>query len=373
MAEQRVAAVLGAGFGGQGMAAYLVHKGYRVKLWNRPQPDEEQRWLVPIRERGGLESTGWWSGEAPIEAVTTDIAEAMEGVSLVAVCTTADAHREIARQIAPLVRPGQLIFLVPGRTFGALDVRQGLAEGGAVDGGASVLVAEVISNIVNAKVVGAARVELADEKQQLPFAALPATDTPRALAILEGMPLVDAGDTLGTGLSNMGPTCHALPLVMNAGWVENNPGGFLWYVEGCSPAVARAVDKLDAERVGLANALGVPTISMQDYLCDSMGAPRGDLYDSLQGCKTYARFPAANTIDHRFFWEDVSTGVVPMASLGRAIGKPLPLMEATVLMASALIGRDLEASGRTMERLGLAGLDAEEIKRRFREGQPAWV
>ncbi|MCC7105727.1 MAG: NAD/NADP octopine/nopaline dehydrogenase family protein [Chloroflexi bacterium] len=363
MGERGKAAVLGAGFGGQGMAAYLVLRGYSVQLWNRPLEGEVRRWLDPIRERGALESSGWWTGLAPIDLVTTDLAEAMDGVSLIAVCTTADAHRSVAKQIAPYTRPGQLVFLVPGRTFGALDFRAGLREGGAQHGGAGVLVAEVSSHIVNAKVTAPGHVELADEKHALPFAAMPATDTRRALEILSDFPLAAAPDILSTGISNMGPTCHSLPLVFNAGWVETNPAGFLWYVQGCSPAVARAVAQLDAERLGLAAALGTEAISMQYYLMESMDASGGSLYDSLQTCKTYSRYPAPSAVDHRFFWEDVCTGVVPMASLGRAIGHPMPLMEATVTLASALIGRDLNSEGRTVERLGLAGLDAEGIKR----------
>jgi hypothetical protein len=38
-------------------------------------------------------------------------------------------------------------------------------------------------------------------------------------------------------------------------------------------------------------------------------------------------------------------------------------MNAVVELGSALLGRDLKAEGRTLERLGLAGLSAEEIRR----------
>ena len=68
MGRRRVAAVLGAGNGGQGMATYLVRKGYTVRLWNRPDEQEEREWLAPIRQAGSLEVVGWGEGPAPIAA-----------------------------------------------------------------------------------------------------------------------------------------------------------------------------------------------------------------------------------------------------------------------------------------------------------------
>ena len=65
-------------------------------------------------------------------------------------------------------------------------------------------------------------------------------------------------------------------------------------------------------------------------------------------------------------WEDVVVGVVPMVSLGRAIGRPLPLLEATITFAEALLGCDLLANGRTIEHLGLAGMDRAAIRKRVR-------
>ena len=366
MSGRPIAAVLGAGNGGQGMAAYLVRKGYSVRLWNRADPVEEREWLAPARRARALDVVGWGAGPAPLACATTDLAEALEGVNVVAVVTTGDAHGPLARATARHLKAGQVVVLVPGKTGGALEFRTGLRAGGAPDGGAGVLVAEANTTVVNSRAIGPGRVEVFGEKRRIPLAALPATDTQRVMEWLPDLPFVAAPDVLSTSLTNFGVPLHAVPMVLNPAWIEDQPGGFLYYRQGISPSVARVVAKVDAERVRLAEALGVGTQTLQQYLVESLGGPSGDLYASIHGCAIYGTVPAPTAVDHRYLWEDVVAGIVPMVSLGRAIGQRLPLMESTLNFAEALLGRDLLANGRTVEHLGLAGLDAEGIRKRVR-------
>lgn len=365
MSDRPTAAVLGAGNGGHGMAVYLARKGYTARWWNRPDPDEERRWLAPVRETGTLEIVEGGCGAYPIALVTTDLAEAVEGVEKIFVVVSSDAQREVARLAAPLLTPGQLVLLVPGRTGGALEFRAGLEEGG---GGTGVLVAEVMTNIVNSHQKGPAKVRVTNEKQRLPLAALPASDTPRVLEILSDFSLIPARDVLSTGLTNFGPTNHVSVMVLNAGWAEHAPSAFLWYKQGVSRSVAKVIEAMDAERIGLVEAFDGETISLSHYLVDSLGAPPGDLYTSLRGCGLYGNLasPADATVDHRFLWEDTLTGTVPTVALARAIGRHLPVYEALLTLTSALLGRDMLAEGRNIERLGLAGLDRDGILRKVR-------
>jgi opine dehydrogenase len=45
------------------------------------------------------------------------------------------------------------------------------------------------------------------------------------------------------------------------------------------------------------------------------------------------------------------------------MGVETPTMNAVIELANTLLGRDFWAEGRTLERLGLAGMAAEEIRR----------
>ena len=69
--------------------------------------------------------------------------------------------------------------------------------------------------------------------------------------------------------------------------------------------------------------------------------------------------------EHRYLVEDVGFGLVLWSSLGRELGLPTPLSDAFVDLASTVLGRDLRESGRSLERLGLAGLDAAGLRARL--------
>ena len=75
--------------------------------------------------------------------------------------------------------------------------------------------------------------------------------------------------------------------------------------------------------------------------------------------------PAPATLDHRYLTEDVPCGAVPVASLGRQLGVDVNVTDRCVELAAALSGRDFRATGRSVERLGLAGLTAAEIRERL--------
>lgn len=365
---KRSATVVGAGAGGQGMAGYLVRKGFNVRLWNRPEPSELERWLKPIADAGQLEIIGWQPGMVSIDRASTELAETTDGASVVFVITTADAYPSLAREMASVLSAGQMVVLMSGGTGASLEFRAAFVAAGGAPG---VLVAEATTTIVNSRPAGPGKVEILGEKRRVEFAALPSSQTARALQLVQGLPFVAVSDVLSTGITNYSVAVHALPMVLNAAWLEDRPAGFLYYRQGISPAVARAIERVEAERLALASALGVETTTLQSYLVDSLGAPPGDLYTSVHECGIYATVPAPPALDHRYLWEDVMTGVVPMVGLGRALNVPVPLMEATLTLASALLGRDLASRGRTLEKLGLAGLDARGIRELVRGSDTA--
>ena len=365
MSDRRIAAVLGAGGAGQGVAAHLARKGYRVHLWNRPDPHEERTWLQPIREQGHLEVVLTDPGHFQIDLLTTDLAGAVDGSSIVLLTASSESHRELARALAPVLQPGQVVALVTGGTGGALDFRAGLEEAGAPHGD-KVMVVEALTTILNSVSVGSGKVRINGIKSQIPSAALPGRDTAAALEQLADLPLVAAPDVLTVGLANFAVTNHVAPMVLNASRIEGTPEGYLWYPQGMTPSVARVVEKVDAERASLAAALGLETITLREYLARSVGAAEDDLYTALREAKLYAPTPAPRTLSHRWLWEDTLTGVIPMVSLGRAVGCRVPLLEACLAFAEAILDRDLWSEGRTVERLGLAGLNAEQIRAKVR-------
>jgi opine dehydrogenase len=69
--------------------------------------------------------------------------------------------------------------------------------------------------------------------------------------------------------------------------------------------------------------------------------------------------------------DDIPSGLVSLASLGRLAGIPTPACRAIIDLGSILLDRDYWAKGRTVKRLGLEGMTIEEIREFVRTGTKA--
>ena len=72
--------------------------------------------------------------------------------------------------------------------------------------------------------------------------------------------------------------------------------------------------------------------------------------------------------DHKYIAEDVPVGLMPMHALGLAAGVATPRIDAVIELAQTLSGSNFAATARTIERMGLAGMDAAGIRRVLVEG-----
>jgi opine dehydrogenase len=59
---------------------------------------------------------------------------------------------------------------------------------------------------------------------------------------------------------------------------------------------------------------------------------------------------------------------VPVASFGRALGVPCPVIESIILLAGKINGKDYFSEGRTLERMGFPSTGIESIREKLLEG-----
>ncbi len=111
MARKEKYAVIGAGCGGQAIAGYLASIGFDVTLYNRSSIR-----IKPIQRRGYIDLCGVLKGRGKLSYAGTDIAKALADRDIIMVVVTANAHKAMARKMAPFLRDGQIIVLNPGRT-----------------------------------------------------------------------------------------------------------------------------------------------------------------------------------------------------------------------------------------------------------------
>jgi opine dehydrogenase len=357
-------AVIGAGHGGLAVAAHLAIRGHEVRL-----ADVDPGVIEPVARAGAVEVTGKIEGKGRIALATTDTGAAVRGAALVMVVVPGDAHAAVAEALAPHVADGQVVALHPGGTGGALELLATLARRGVR---ARPIIAEIESFTFGSKTVGPARAQVNTVKGSNRVAALPARDTGAALAALapDFPQLVAASSVLETSLNHMNAMLHVPTMLMNAGRIESTQGDFEFYRDGVSPAVARVMEAIDAERMAASAALGAGAMSLRDWIAATYGVQGPALWETIQtlNARVYKTSRAPATLASRYLGEDVPTGLVPIAALGEAAGVAMPLSRVLIALACRVHGVDHWRTGRTLERMGLLGLGVDAIRRLVETG-----
>jgi opine dehydrogenase len=286
--------------------------------------------------------------------VTEDPAGAARDAELVLVPMPATTQAEVAESLAGRLASGAIVALLPG-TFGAYALGRRLG----------VPVAETATLPYGARFQGGNRVRTAMRAHHLPAGVYPAGETQRALAVLtRAYPEIEAvEDALSAALLNSNGALHAPLVLMNAGPIERL-GEYDIHVEGTTPGIKLVMAALDGERIALRRALGYasPDWPLLDYYADADWFYGPGAFSTVQR-KSVWREPLG--FEHRYLTEDVEIGLVLWSSLGRELGVPTPLSDAFIALAGTVLGRDLRATGRTLESLGLGGLDATALRARL--------
>ena len=272
------------------------------------------------------------------------------------------AHKSIAENMAPHLTDGQIILLNPGRTAGALEVDRIIRE---TRGDIDVLVAEAQTLVYACRITGKAEVTIFKVKDELSLAALPAGRNSEVLKIIEPFypQFKPAGSVLETSLLNIGALFHPTPALLNIGRIEAG-NDFEYYMDGITPIIGRFIEKLDAERMQIAEKMGVPTISVKEWLNECYDidfTSETSLFQMIQNNKGYRGIQAPKDPYYRYITEDVPMSLVPLAELGKFADVSTPLMDSIITLASELHGTDYRKKGRSLESLGIAGLTIEEL------------
>lgn len=354
-------AVIGAGHGGLAMAGHIGLRGFAVTLWGR-RPES----VLSVSAEGGVWLQGEVEGFGPVQACT-DLADALEGAGLIFVAVPASAHAEIAERCAPLLIDGQKVLLMPGRTAGAIEFQATLRRSGCT---ADVLVGEAQTFVYASRKVGPAQARIHGIKRQVLAAALPARRTRELMAsVWPAYPqFLPARWVWKTSLDNIGAIFHPAVALLNAARIESTGGAFRHYIDGITPAVANLLEQMDRERLAIARSLGVGALSAREWLAEAYGVDRPTLLEAIQATPAYAGVRAPDSMATRYIWEDVPTGLVPLAALGRLLEVPTPIIEMVIDLAETMCCHDFRSTGRTLERLGLSRMSPVQVRQFAMEG-----
>ena len=351
--------IIGAGIGGVYLVAELGLAGHRLRLH-----DLDDTRLSDIRAHGGVDVEP--GGLAAVEHATTDLARAVDGAEVIIVVTGGNAQEAVARSLAPLLCDGPIILLIQGNTGGSLVVRRTLGVAGCR---ADVDVAEMDNYPFSNWRVSPTQIRPIVKKRWLQIASFPGNRIASVFSRLGPLfpHAIAAPSVIHTGFTNANAMLHVANCVGNAGKIDRGEA-YRFYAEGVTPSVARLYQAINGERVAVAAALGASVPTLEDWFDRVYGVRGANLVESCRLLTTNADGPYQATgtpksFEHKYITEDVPGGLMPMAALGAATGVPTPTIDALITLARAMTGKDFAAEARTLDRMGLASMNASQIMR----------
>jgi opine dehydrogenase len=356
-------AVIGGGNGSYAAAVDLSEKGHEVRLWRR----DAKSFQAVLNQQQILLKDYLGSRMVSLKLASTDIQEVVRGAQLIVIPLPAFTQMSIAKQLAPVLEDGQVIFLPPG-TFGSYLMAKALDEEGCK---AKVIFAETGTLPYLARKHDEQSVSISGRATRLPTGVFPSEQSAYAFNLLkEAFPAIEPiQDALDGALMNAGPIIHPPLILMNAGPIEYFDR---WDIhnEGTQPSIRRVHQALDAERIRVREALGYtePHFPL-DHHYNQEGEEwmyGNGAHEKLVDGKDW--FEPLDLHHHRYMREDIRCGLAFLVSVGEWVGCPVPTAKGLLQIASAVAGEDFRKTGRTLENLMLASKTKDELKDILKKG-----
>jgi opine dehydrogenase len=338
-------AVVGGGNGAYAAAADLSAQGHDVRMWRRNTAALQSSLIVKDAD-----------GERSVSVrACQQVEEALNGAELIVMPDPAFTQVDNAKRIAPHLTDGQVVFLPPG-TFGSYVMAKVIRDAG---NNADFAFAETGTLPWLTRKHGPATAAITARATRLPTGVFPSRSHDQAFALLEkAFPSVEpVEDALSGALMNAGPVIHPPLILMNAGPLEHFEKWDI-HKEGTQPSIRRVTDALDAERIAAREALGykAPHFPLADHY-------KADGDEWMYGRKVHKKLTDSNDwrerivlTEHRYMREDVEYGLAFLVSVCEQAGVPCPVARGLLALGSAVLGRDLRKTGRTLEGLGITSL-----------------
>jgi opine dehydrogenase len=358
-------AVLGGGNGSHAMAADLALKGLEVNICEAPEFRDAfattlKRQEITLIDAEGVEKT------AKLALATTDFAKALKGVDYIMLPIPTTGQERFFGAIIPHLEDGQTVVGWPGN-YGSLYLARLLKEKGIKK---DITIAEAHTLPWGCRLEAPGRIRIFVDAWKLLLAALPSRETARVVKdIKDYYPVAGGSSVLETSLNNLNPIVHPVGTLLNAGAVDSRKDDFHLYRDGTTSSIARAIKAVFAEVSRVGEAVGVKMLEYPEevfYLKSTIMSYYFKAPEDMEGTVAHISGPASMT--SRYITEDIPYGLVPVAGLACSYGVDIPIIDATICLASVINGADYYETGRSLGELGIAALKRAELNQILKTG-----
>ncbi|MEJ6710486.1 MAG: hypothetical protein QNK92_17150 [Amylibacter sp.] len=353
--------VLGGGEDARLIAALCMAQGANVSLFSAYGSE-----LEALRSSSGVSlrgagPVGTYQVDRANNAIqtTAELDASVKDADMIFLTGPVHKQRTYAMVLADHLSDGQVLVLAPGRSLGALETAWFLRIGGCT---ADVTIVEAqglpyfvraegaVLNLTPCGPVAAAtlpsgrRNVLAGLARYLPN--LEAKDSVLASGFADGSALVEfpallmSGPALGSG---------AVPVPMGGMPLAGNQN----FAALIGDEQRNLIEQLAAERATVAKAFGVRGLADVDTLIEThAGVVKGQATRPVpdqEGAKALLR-------------DGVIGSLVPLMSAAKLAGIDLPVTQAMITLASAVLGADVAAAGRRLDTIGITATDIDTAR-----------
>lgn len=340
-------AILGAGAIAYGNAALLCRDGHDVILWS---PSGQR--TATLAAGAPLVATGAVTGRFH-PRIAASCANALADAEAVVVAVPGYAHRRVLEAAAPHLRSEQTVVFSSHMSLAALYLAGLLRKRGI-----ATPIATLGTTVTTGRQTASDAVTVGTIRTRVDVAVVPESATARGIEVcraLFGDRFAGRSGLLAIALSNVNAQNHLAIALCNLTRMELAES---WgQSRHITPAVARLMEALDAERLAIANACRLTVRTIHEHFHLSFDVPMGPLAEMAQALAQRPRdVNGPTTLDSRYVTEEVPFGLVPTIRLAALAGVPTPLHEGGVRLISALYGRDFEAENDILPQLGALSL-----------------
>ncbi len=354
--------IIGCGNSGLIHAAKLCEKGCEVALL-KTSTTNGRFFDIISKEKSyrvlddSIEGNGRKFSVRP-SLITRNVEQAVSFADVILVTTTTLQHEFIAQLIAPYVKDGQLIILVPGY-MGSLIFKKYITK--------DVVYSEWETTAYNGRIVNNEYVRISFYNPRNAISVLPVNMASSVLDMLSKFftnTKYLRKHILESAFHNPNMIVHPIGILFSASRIEYSNGEFWMYREAFTPSVINVIKAFDVEKNKVLKAFDCDPL---DYFEAAKWRNEEDLsIDALTVFRSFAdssnKGPAF--INHRYINEDVPMGLGLYISVAKIVGVDTSIQEGIVSLASALLNKDLRVGARTIQYLlGKEDVIIDDIKR----------
>lgn len=358
--------IIGCGNSGLIHAAKLYEKGIEVALLKTSSTNG--RFFDIMNEQGGfkaLDDTIQGKGHSFFvkpALITRDVKEAVRFADIIMVTTTTLQHEFVAELIAPYVRDGQTIILVPGY-MGSLIFKKYIKK--------DVIYSEWETTAYNGRIVNNEYVRISFYNPRNAISVLPISRTQQVLDLLSQCfdnTKYTRKHILESAFHNPNMIVHPIGILFSASRIEYSNGEFWMYREAFTPSVVNVIKAFDVQKNKVLQAFDCEPL---DYFEAAKWRNEEDL--SIDAMAVFRSFADSSNkgpsfINHRYLLEDVPMGLGLYVSVAKLVGVDTSIQEGIMALASALLNKDLKSGARTIQHLlGKDDVAIEDIKKTITE------